>query len=331
MKKHRTRLIIGSLISFALLGWVLWRTDWNLVGQRLQDADPLMLVAAFLAIVVNIILRAWRWSIMLEPEEESRPFLMLFDIINLGYLANHLLPARLGDLLRAYLAGEWTKASTSFALSTTVVERVLDTLFVVTMLFGVLPFLPVPAAAAQTGLLFGVAFFLGGVMLVVAAWQREMSERLLRLFLRPLPLDETLWGERLVALLDGFGIVRQPVRFARVLWSTILIWLVAILSYWFTFRAFGLAELGLLSGAFTISLAALGMAVPSGPANAGTFDAAVTGALVILSVPDALAGGVAIIIHALNFLVVIVLGTWSMARQGVSFASLTSQAEKVEQ
>lgn len=328
MKGNRTRLIVGTLVSLVLLGWVIATTDWAEVGRRLQEADPLLLFAAFVAVAAGIALRAWRWGIMLEPED--KPGLgTLFDLLNVGYLANNLLPARLGDILRAYLAAQWTRVSLSFALSTTVVERVLDTLVVVIMLFGVLPFLPVPPAAARTGMLFGAGFFLAGILLVVAAWQREASERLIRALLRPLPLDEEVWGARLVALLDGFALVRQPARFARVLLSTVIIWSVAISSYWLTFRAFALT-LGPLDGAFTISLAALGMAAPSGPGAAGTYDAAASGALQILGVPAGLAGGVAVILHLINFITITLLGLWSMARRGLSLGSLTTQAEKAK-
>ncbi|MGB0389846.1 MAG: lysylphosphatidylglycerol synthase transmembrane domain-containing protein, partial [Ardenticatenaceae bacterium] len=113
MKEHRTRLVIGSLVSLILLGWVIWSTDWGQVVERLQEADWLMLLAAFVSVMVNITLRAWRWGIMLEPEDGERSFATLFDIVNLGYLANNVLPARLGDLIRVYLAGEWTKVSFS--------------------------------------------------------------------------------------------------------------------------------------------------------------------------------------------------------------------------
>ncbi len=327
MNKQRTRLIVGTLVSLGLLVWLLWQTDWDEVLQRLREADPLLLLAALLMIILGVVLRAWRWGIMLEPMDEERSFSTLFDAVNVGYLANNLLPARLGDLLRAYLVGEWTRAPFSFALSTTVVERVLDTLVVVVMLFGVLPFLPVPPLAARTGMLVGAAFFVGGILLGVAAWQRAWSERLLRAMLRPLPLDADVWSARLVALLDGFALVQQPGRFARVLVSTALIWIVSIASYWFTFRAFALVGLGPLSAAFTICLAALGMAAPSGPAAAGTFDAAAAGALLILGVPAGLAGGVALVLHAINFIGVTLLGVWSMARRGLSLGSLTTRAE----
>lgn len=330
MKKNQKRLIIGSLFSLILLVWVIWSTDWGEVVTRLRDANLFMLLAAGLAVMTNITLRAWRWGIMLEPEDSERSFSTLFDIVNLGYFANNILPARLGDLVRVYLAGEWTTVSFSFALSTTVVERVLDALFVVIMLFSVLPFLPVPAAAAQGGLMLGVLFFIGSVVLVIAAWQREMSERLIRVFLRPLPLDEQLWGDRLVALLDGFALVQQPLRFARVLWSSLVLWIVAIFSYWFTFKAFNL-DLTFADGAFTIGLAALGMALPSGPAAAGTFDAAVIGALVILTIPTELAGGIAIVIHAINFIAITLLGVWSLSQRGLSLTSLANQAENVEE
>jgi hypothetical protein len=329
MKDQRSRLIIGSLVSLVLLGWVIWRTDWNIVGQRLSEANPVLLLGALAMVWAGVAFRAWRWGIMLEPEDSERSFLTLFDIVNLGYFANNILPARLGDFLRAYLAGEWTRASLSFALSTTVVERVLDTLVVVLMLFGVLPFLPVPPVAARAGMLIGAGFFVGAILLVIAAWQRDRSERLIRIFLRPLPLDEHLWGERLVALLDGFALVRHPGRFARVLVTTVFVWAAAIFSYWLTFRAFDL-DLGPLAATFTISLAALGMAAPSGPASAGTYDAAATGALTILGVEAGLAGGVAVILHAINFLAVTALGLWSLARRGLSLGALTRRAETVK-
>jgi uncharacterized protein (TIRG00374 family) len=178
------------------------------------------------------------------------------------------------------------------------------------------------------GTLLGIAFFGAGVVLVVMAWYKEQSEKLIRAVLRPLPINETVWSARIVALLEGFSIVRQPMRFARVLFSTVLIWTVAIASYWFVFRAFNL-DLGYLAGAFVISLAALGMAVPSGPASTGTYDAAASGALQILGVAQGLAGGVAVVLHAINFIVITVFGLWSLGKRGLTLNKLTMQAEKV--
>ncbi len=316
------------LISVVLVGWVVMNTDWNEVWSRLSEANPALLLASAAAVGGGIFLRTWRWQIMLEPEVPERRYGDLLDIVNLGYLANNLLPARLGDVIRSYLAAEWTPSTFTFALSTTAVERVLDTLVVVTMLFGVLPFLPVPPEAAQVGTLLGIAFFAAGVVLVVMAWYKVQSEKIIRAVLRPLPVNEGVWSARIIALLEGFSIVRQPVRFARVLVSTILIWAVAIASYWFAFLAFNL-DLGYLAGAFVISLAALGMAVPSGPASTGTYDAAASGALQILGITQGLAGGVAVVLHAINFIVITVFGLWSLGKRGLTLNKLTMQAEKV--
>lgn len=316
------------LISVVLVGWVVWHTDWNEVWLRLREANPALLLASGAAVGVGIFLRTWRWQIMLEPELPERRYGDLLDIVNLGYLANNLLPARLGDVIRSYLAAEWTPASFTFALSTTAVERVLDTLVVVTMLFGVLPFLPVPPEAAQAGGLLGIAFFAAGIVLVVMAWYKTQSEKLIRAVLRPLPINEAVWSERIVALLEGFAVVRQPMRFARVLLSTALIWVVAIASYWFVFLAFNL-NLDFVAGAFVISVAALGMAIPSGPASTGTYDAAASGALQILGVVQGLAGGVAVILHAINFIVITLFGLWSLGKRGLTLNKLTMQAEKV--
>ena len=328
MKKNNIRLIIGFLISLILFVWVIVNTDWHKIWLRLQDANWWLLVAALFAVMLNVIFRAWRWGIMLEPEDAERPFSALFDIVNLGYLANNILPARLGDLIRVYLAGEWTKVSFTFALSTTVVERVLDTLLVFMMLFGLLPFLPVSPAIAQGGVMLGVLTFIGSIVLVIAAWQRALSERLIRTCLRPLPIDEEAWGDRLVGLLDGFALVQEPLRFLRVLWSSVLVWGAAIMAYWLTFEAFNL-ELSFLDASFTICLAALGMAAPSGPAAAGTFEGAVIIALAVFTIPSELAGGIAIILHAVNFIGITILGFYSLFRRGLTLNSLARQAEAI--
>jgi uncharacterized protein (TIRG00374 family) len=327
---HRTRFAIGMVVSLVLLGWVVWRTDWAEVYQRLREADPILLLVAFLLALANLVMRAWRWRIMLEPEDSESPFNTIFDIVNLGYLANNILPARLGDILRGYLAGEWTRASLAYSLSTTVVERILDTLVVVLLLFATLPFLPVPEVAARTGVWVGIAFLLAAAAFGIAAWQREWSERLLRRLLLPLPLDEQLWGARLVSLLDGFSLVRQPGRLARVLVVTAGIWIATLVSYWLTIRAFGMDALSLLSAAFVLSLGALGMAAPSGPAAAGTFDAAAAWALIILGVAESVAGGIALTIHMISFVAVSLLGVWSLARRGLSLGALAHRAEEAE-
>lgn len=328
MKRNNIRLIIGIFISLTLLIWVIISTDWHEIWIRLQEANWLLLVAALFAVMLNIILRAWRWGIMLEPEDAERPFSTLFDIVNLGYLANNLLPARLGDLIRVYLAGEWTKTSFTFALSTTVFERVLDTLLVFLMLFGLLPFLPVSSTIAQGGVLLGILTFIGSIVLVIAAWQRALSERLIRACLRPLPIDEQAWGDRLSALLDGFALVQQPIRFLRVIWSSVLVWATAIMAYWLTFEAFNL-QLSFLDASFTICAAALGMAAPSGPAAVGTFEGAVISALVLFAIPVELAGGIALILHAVNFIGITILGVYSLFRRGLTLNTLAKQAEQI--
>lgn len=325
MRGQRRELIVGSAVSLLLLGWVLWRTDWTEVALRLREANLWLLLGAGLMVAAGVMARAWRWKIMLEAEAPAHRFSDLFDIVNLGYFANNLLPARLGDLLRGYLAGKWTPATTTFALSTTVVERVLDTLVVVVMLFALIPFLPVPPLAARAGLTLGFLFAVAALLLALAARSRDRFARVLRRVLRPLPLDDERWSTQIVALLEGFDLAREPRRLAAVLGTTVLVWAAAIASYWLTFRAFGLG-LGVAASAFTISMAAIGMALPSGPAAAGTFDAAATWALELLRVGTALAGGVAIMLHIINFIAVSLLGLWSMARRGVTLGRLAEEA-----
>ncbi|HYN88483.1 MAG TPA: lysylphosphatidylglycerol synthase transmembrane domain-containing protein [Ardenticatenaceae bacterium] len=325
----RARLFLGTAISLILLVVVFRNTNWSEMLAALRGANYTLLALATLVTIGGVILRAFRWRALFWPE--TRLSLgALFDAVNVGYLANNLLPARAGDVLRAYLAGEWARVGVAHALSTTVVERVIDVLFVVAMLFSLLPFLPLPRPLVEAALLVGAAFILASAVLVGLSLQRERGRRILARILGLVPrLDADLWSERLIALLDGFAILRAPGPLARVLAWSAIVWLEGIAVHVLTIRAFGLTSLPLATGVLTLCAAALGMAVPSAPSAAGTFHAAAYAVLLAFQVSDDRARAVAVALHAFNFVPLTILGFWSLARRGLSYRQLAGRASRV--
>lgn len=320
------RILLGTAVSVILLVLVFRNTDWGEMLAALQAANYGLLGLAIFVTFLGVVVRAFRWRALFWPENPLSTS-GLFDAVNVGYLANNLLPARAGDVLRAYFAGEWAGTSVTHALSTTVVERVVDILLIVALLFALLPFLPLPPALVEAGLLVGGAFVAASLVMVVLSLQRERGRRLLAAFLRLVPrLDAGVWSERLISLLDGFAILRAPGPLARVLGWSILIWIEGIMVYVLTFRAFGLGGLSPAVAVLTICAAALGMALPSAPSAAGVFHGAAFAVLVAFSVPDDLARTVAVALHAINFLTLTLMGFWSLARRGLSYGDLTRRA-----
>ncbi|MCZ7571981.1 MAG: flippase-like domain-containing protein [Ardenticatenaceae bacterium] len=320
------RILLGTAISLILLVLIFRNTNWGEMWAALRAANYWLLGLAVFVTFLGVVVRAFRWRALFWPES-SLSMKALFDAVNVGYLANNLLPARAGDVLRAYFAGEWADTSVTHALSTTVVERVVDTLLIVAMLFVLLPFLPLPRTLVDAGLGVGGVLVVASVVMMALSLQRERGRRILAALLRLVPrLDATVWSERLIALLDGFAILRAPGALARVLGWSILVWVEGILIYLLTFRAFGLGALSPAVAVLTICAAALGMALPSAPSAAGVFHGATFAVLVAFSVPDDLARTVAVALHGINFLTLTVMGFWSLARRGLSYGELTKRA-----
>lgn len=328
----KIRLLLGIAVS-ALLLWVVFRgTDWATIATAISQANYMLLAAACGVTMLGVVLRVFRWRALFWPNNRSLSTNALFDALNLGYLANNILPARAGDVLRAYFIGEWDRVTVAQALATTAVERVLDLLIVVVMLFALLPFLPLSPELRQAGALFGSAAILAAVAMIVLSFQRALSHRLLRAVLSRVPrLDGALWADRIIEILDGFAILRAPGPFLRVLGWSAVVWIEAILVYILTFRAFGLNTLGPVEATLTIVGAAFGMALPSAPSAVGTFHAGATAALLAVGVAPPMAKTLAVTLHAINFVPLTILGFWSLARRGLRYTDLTHRSAAVAQ
>jgi len=111
------------------LGWreafLASRVDWPLVGRLVLDLRPAPFALAVLLLLLSLVVRAWRWKIIAGPLDRV-PLPRMFHLTNLGYMANNLLPMRLGEVLRAGALAARSRVSLPGALATIVLERVLD-------------------------------------------------------------------------------------------------------------------------------------------------------------------------------------------------------------
>src|SRR3982751_4827495 len=98
------RLLIGLAISVVFAWATLRQVDLVKVGAALQRVNvaALGLVIGFVAI--ELVLRSFRWRVLLRPIADV-PLRLTTAYLAIGYFANTLLPARLGDVARAFLAG----------------------------------------------------------------------------------------------------------------------------------------------------------------------------------------------------------------------------------
>ena len=142
-----TGLSLGSILVLVALALALGACQRNdqttapsfrgidliALGAALGHANYLYLLPALAVVVVTLVLRAYRWGMLFYPD---RPPLLgkLFSALSIGYLISTILPARLGDVVRAALVGEGKGPRFAQALSTVVVERLLDMFSIIVVL-----------------------------------------------------------------------------------------------------------------------------------------------------------------------------------------------------
>ncbi len=320
MNKGRLRLTIGLAISAICLYLALRSVDLAKLVEAYRGANYIYLAPAVALTVLINWARAYRWRLLMYPNHRQ-PLGRLFAVVNIGYLFNSVFPAKAGELVRGYLAGRLLPGGVAQALSTLLVERLLDVLALVVLLVGLLPLVALPRWAVTAGLAFGAAA-LGGTALLVAL--ARLGERGLDRVWRVAGRLPVVGDRRVRAavghVLDGLRVLAAARQVPGIILWSLLIWLGYVLVNYTMMGAFHLAHLGPLAAAVTVCASGLSMVVPSSPGAFGPVEGAVILGLALYGVGQSQAFAYAFGQHALNIGVLVALGLWGLRSESVSFA-----------
>src|SRR5690606_2463060 len=123
--------VAGIALGLALLGLSLRGVDLRGVLREIRSADPLLFLAALAAATAPMVVRAWRWRVLLEPSRPGTAVRSRFEAPMRGSMANDVVPARVGELARAYALSGAERVPLIASIGCLVVERLLDGIVVV--------------------------------------------------------------------------------------------------------------------------------------------------------------------------------------------------------
>jgi len=330
---HRSwQWLLGLLVSVIALVLVFQGVQLSELWVALQNAQYGWLVPALTCVWLGQWLRAHSWRVILG---HSLTHQEVFSALNAGYLLNNVLPLRLGELGRAYLISRTGKMTVSQALSSVVVERVVDLCMVSAFLVALLPTLAFPGWAINAVGMAIALVALGLTALYVMVTQREWMLKLVRWVVRA-PLGFWQGAARLEdiaeAFIDGLQAIREPRRFILAAVFSGLAWFSAGASLSFILLAFQVSADVLMIGVmgyFTLAVTALSIALPSAPGSLGVWQWAVVLALSVFGVAREAALSVAILHHAANYAVTSVLGALALAWEHESLTHLAQSARSL--
>ena len=137
------KLWTGLVLSALFLYLAFRDVDFEKTGKIIISSNIFFLTLAVFICIFQFFIRAWRWRILLRPVKETRFSGRLLSVL-IGFAANCLLPARLGEIVRANSLGQAEKISKSSTFGTIVIERLFDGfallfIFIIGLMFSAFP------------------------------------------------------------------------------------------------------------------------------------------------------------------------------------------------
>ncbi len=323
------RIAIGLLISAGLLFLVFRGIDFDEVWAAMRGIEPAWLMLAIVVYFVGIVVRTTRWGLLMRSVKPCSTW-RLFPIYIISYMANNVLPLRIGDLYRAYIVGKKEHVSKSATLVTIVVERIFDGLTMLLLLSIAVMLYPVSNPAIQKTLDIGSAIFIGAILICyLFLFNQNLAQKAFNVIVvwfpsRLRPRLTEMFNNLFIGLgtLKGIGIM------FNILMLSILTWLVEALSYHIVLISFG------FSGNFVVAVSAMALVnlfiiAPAGPGYFGPFEFACVAILgsrgygAMTSFSQETATAFALILHVVvQWIPSTLLGMVFMWREHISFREI---------
>jgi uncharacterized protein (TIRG00374 family) len=298
---------IGSIVFGLVLVFLLFRVilnvDFGRAFELMRSANVWMLLAGLAAYYLTFPLRSLRWTLILRRVGTPVGYVAATEILFLSWFVNCIVPAKLGDLYRAYLLRGNFGASISRTVGTIFIERVTDiiVIFALALAAGFWSFRG--RNNPQVDALFLAGFVVALVLVVLVVALRYLGGHLTRI----LP-------ERVAELYERFHEGSTGALTPRVLLPvgaiTAVVWLLEGVRVYFVIHALNLTgmQLGISSSVFVALAASLLTAIPLTPAGIGFVQAGIVYALVLYGVTPEAGTAVALTDFLLSTLSVIVIG-----------------------
>ncbi len=324
----RWQFWLGVAISVLFVALALPGLKLNEVWNDLRTANYLWLLPGVAVYFIGVGVRTWRWHYLLKPLKEVS-VRHLFPVVVIGYMGNNVYPARAGELLRAYVLKRNEGVSVSASLATVIVERIFDGLVMLLFVFVGLPLAPFLTESLRTTVIIGSLAFCGAlIVFLVMAARPTLAARvynpLIDRFL-PARFREKVRGfiER---FMTGLAALRDVRHIFMVFFTSILIWLLETVKYWFVMHAFNF-EVSFFALMLMNGVVNLATTLPAAPGYIGTFDTPGIAVLVAFGVVAERATAYTLVLHAALWLPITLLGFYYMARESIRWSDFARAAK----
>ena len=335
-RKTVIQLVLSLGISAGCLYWLFRRLDFVALLKTTLSVHPLYYLAACFLLALMFLIRSLRWRILLKPCGDCS-VKGLYSANLIGYMANNILPFRMGEFVRAYAAGQIVRLPATSVLASIVVERVLDGLGLCLVVFLTLLNLE-PGHSSQyvspelmmTSTLMLLALF-GGVLILLVfltVWPEEVTSLACGLAGRVSPRLARGLEQTIRHFTQGLGVLRQMRSLPMLMFYTLGSWAVAYVLHLTFLPALGLGLDPVMAG-LALGGANLALTIPAAPGYLGTMQLGQVAAMTLGGAPQDLAIDYSLVGWAVVYFPITAAGLVEMWRQGMSLGGLKRRANEL--
>jgi uncharacterized protein (TIRG00374 family) len=318
------RVLIRAAVSLALLAFLVWRVDLSAAWDALQRANYIYVVPALALFGAAKLLVAQRWRLMMSTFAEL-PLAPLFGIFMVSCLANNIVPARIGDLIRVQVpAQRYDMSRARLAATVFATESLLDG--IAFAILGLIGLALIDINGFPTGVFWGLlGLIAGAVIAVIPLSHLKLSEGWTERGVMPAmpPRTRNVLKDAVPHFIDGLAVFRDLRLGAQAIVLSFAIWLIEVAMFVLLGLAF---DLHLSMPAWILIMIAANMisSVPVAPSNIGAYEVAITELTKALGVAAGPAGAFAIAAHLFNIAAITVVGLASMFALKLTLADVFS-------
>jgi uncharacterized protein (TIRG00374 family) len=307
------RMIIGGIIGLVALVLAFRGVSWPELRQALERTNRLWLVAGFASVVASLIAYITRWWLLFTPDHRQRSWSTLAAATLVGQAVNIAIPARLGELARAWWVGSREGMSKVRVLATIVVEKAIDFSVFALSIVVLLLTVTLPAWLSRSGMALVVFSSIVTAAIVVLAFAHRRILILVERLSRRLP---ERWGGRLYRLahssLQSLQFMRTW-RMASGVWLlSALILVLSVTTNYLLLKASGI-DVPFAAALFLLLVLRVGEAPPSLPGKLGVFHYLVVVALSVFGVNRTIALSFAFVLYGVAVVPIVLAGAALMS------------------
>lgn len=322
MKNKTLQLTLAIVISAIGLFFAFRGIEWKDFIHELGSINLVWYISGMLGMVIILFIRAMRWRIFLLPLG-SFSTIKLYKGTIAGFFTNYILPFRIGEVVRAYITGQYIEKKGTVLLPSIVIERMIDgvSFFLFVVVFSL--FIDLPLSDKQI-LIVRILLIAILVLFIIVIYLYYRLRHKITLFLEK---KEGKVANFFKDLHDGMQALYKVKHPIKIIVYSFSIWFVTGLTYWAGIKACHI-ELGFVEAYILMATAMIAIAIPAAPGFFGTFHAAVVATLIALNIDKSTAASYAFLQHLIGLIPICLFGFIHFLEANVSIKDIRKMQNK---